>query len=278
MNKLDIENVFIDLDGTALKNDKTISPKTLEIIENLKNININVFVATGRPPFMIKHELEQLKVNSNVICINGGLIIDWDNQKVINAELYNFDSSKKLRKYFIDNKIPYLIYTATDMLYDCDDNNIWINSLTKRINDSLPEHRWSLKKISETFVIEDNKIMKFLIPTHNINGSVISNFRKWAKIEMPLFTLLESQENILDIIPINSSKGNGVRFIGDLMSLNLNKTIVFGDAENDISMFEAVKYSVAMENAINELKKVATHITKSNNEDGIYHFIKDNIL
>ena len=278
MNKLDIENIFIDLDGTTLTSEKTISPKTLEIIEHLKGKNINVFVATGRPPFMIKQELEQLRVNSNVICINGGLIIDWSDQKIISSEFYDIESARKLKKYFIEKQIPYLIYTDKDMYYDCDNNNIWIKFLTNKIENSLPEHRWSLKKINESSLIEDYKIAKFLVPTHHLNDQILSNFREWAKIEMPFFTLLESQKNILDIIPSNSSKGNGVRFISELMSLDLNKTVVFGDAENDISMFKAVKYSVAMGNAIDELKKIATHTTKSNNEDGIYHFVKDNIL
>lgn len=51
--------------------------------------------------------------------------------------------------------------------------------------------------------------------------------------------------------------------------------IVFGDNYNDVSMFEAVKYSVCMENADKDVKDKATFICSSNDMNGVSDFIQN---
>ncbi len=278
MNKLDIENIFIDLDGTTLKSDKTISSKTLSVLNELKKRNINIFVATGRPIYMIKQELEELDISEYVITINGSIITDTKNNKVLYSKKMDLSSLYKIEKYLLDNKIPYLVYTDKEMFYNCDENNQWVTFLKKRINSLNKKYRWELKKIDSNFKISEHTVVKLLIPTFEMNKNSIDSICLWFTQEMPLYILLASQENVLDIIPSKSSKGEGIRFLANLLTLNLDKTLAFGDANNDIPMFESVKYSVVMSNGVNELKKVATHITNSNDDEGIYNFIKDKIL
>ena len=54
----------------------------------------------------------------------------------------------------------------------------------------------------------------------------------------------------------------------------LSGQVVFGDGHNDISMMRQAPISIAMGNAIDEVKEVATYITKSNQEDGIEYACK----
>ena len=53
--------------------------------------------------------------------------------------------------------------------------------------------------------------------------------------------------------------------------------MVFGDRMNDLEMMSSAYYSYAMENAHDDLKKAARFITKSNDDSGVVHAIK-NIL
>lgn len=278
MQKLDIENVFIDLDGTTLKSDKTISKNTLNIIRELQNKNINVFVATGRPPYMIKYEIEELNVSEYIITVNGGLIFNNKNKEVLQSRAIDSVSANKIINHLVSNNIPYLIYSDKDMFYNSDEKNIWVNYLMKRISSLDEKYKWKFKKIDSSFNIDKHMVVKLLIPTHEIGDDVIKALNNWFKTEMKNFILLASQEDILDIIPSSSSKGEGIKFLSDLLSLDLNKTLAFGDADNDIPMFKAVKYSVAMNNAVIGLKKVATYVTDSNDEDGIYNFLKNKVL
>lgn len=278
MNKLDVENIFIDLDGTALTSNKIISRQTIDIIKDLRRNNINVFVATGRPPYMIKNELKELNVNENVICVNGGMIINTNENNLIHINKLDISSSRKIEKFLKTEKIPYLIYTDKLIYYNCDSNNEWIQFLKKVILSLSNDQKWDLIKMDKSFSLESHNIVKFIVPTYGLKHELLDSLNNLLKENKELFTLVESQENILDIIPPNSSKGEGIKYLAKLLSLNLNKTLAFGDANNDISMFQVVKYSVAMGNAVKELKKIATFVTLNNDNNGISKFIKDKVL
>ena len=278
MKKLDIENVFLDLDGTTLKSDKTISISTIETLKKLKLKNINVFIATGRPPYMIKKELTNLPVNKNVICVNGGMIIDSKSNQTLYQEKIDLPSLLKIENFLKNNQYPYLIYTNELMYYNSDDSNEWIISLKSTIANLNDEYKWKLIKVDNDFTLENHHVIKLLVPTINLKEELISNLMHFFETEIICFKILQSQKNILDIIPFNSSKGNGIRYITKLLSLNILKTLAFGDADNDIPMFEAVRYSVAMDNAVVDLKKIATYITDSNDDEGIANFIDQNVL
>jgi hypothetical protein len=132
--------------------------------------------------------------------------------------------------------------------------------------------------MNNEFKLEDHSVLKFLVPTINVEPSLVEDLISFFETEITDFKLLESQENILDIIPSHSSKGEGIKYVAKLLSLNLDKTLAFGDADNDIPMLEVVKHSVAMGNAVEELKSIATYVTDNNDEDGIANFIKNKVL
>lgn len=75
-------------------------------------------------------------------------------------------------------------------------------------------------------------------------------------------------------MPQNINKGNALADFAKANVLDLNQTLVFGDAENDLSMFAKAKYSVAMNQAKKEIKSKAKFITNSNNEDGVGKFLE----
>ena len=55
--------------------------------------------------------------------------------------------------------------------------------------------------------------------------------------------------------------------------MTADRLIAFGDSHNDIGMLTAAGIGVAMGNAEEEVKQAADHITLSNEEDGVYHFL-----
>lgn len=57
------------------------------------------------------------------------------------------------------------------------------------------------------------------------------------------------------------------------MNLNPEKVVAFGDNYNDVSMFKVVGISVAVDNALEDIKKLATYVTKSNQDHGVSWFV-----
>ena len=75
----------------------------------------------------------------------------------------------------------------------------------------------------------------------------------------------------LGVIVEPLDKFKGIRKMVELQNGSLDDVVVFGDAANDLSMMEQAAMSIAMGNAIDEVKKVATFVTKDNDDDGIYY-------
>ena len=73
----------------------------------------------------------------------------------------------------------------------------------------------------------------------------------------------------MDIVPFGVSKGHAVQKIMEQLQLTPEEVLCFGDSQNDVSMFEAVTHSIAMGNAIDELKEKALAVTDTNDRNGI---------
>jgi hydroxymethylpyrimidine pyrophosphatase-like HAD family hydrolase len=71
------------------------------------------------------------------------------------------------------------------------------------------------------------------------------------------------------------NKGIALEMISEYYNIEINEIACIGDSENDIYMFDKVKYSVAMENALPEVKNKALYITKSNDDDGVAYALKE---
>ena len=74
------------------------------------------------------------------------------------------------------------------------------------------------------------------------------------------------------------SKGNALRRLAKRLNLTPENTMVFGDSLNDISMLEFSHNSVAVANARAETKQAARFTCRSNQEDGVAHFVAEQVL
>lgn len=79
-------------------------------------------------------------------------------------------------------------------------------------------------------------------------------------------------ERAVDIIPANGGKGAAIQRVLELYRLKPEEAIAFGDGSNDIEMLQTVGTGIAMDNASEELKKVADEVCGHAAQDGIYYY------
>ena len=82
----------------------------------------------------------------------------------------------------------------------------------------------------------------------------------------------------LDCMPPGINKGRSIIEIADYYGIDHKDTYAFGDEINDIEMIKMAGVGVAMGNANTYIKEIADKIALSNDEDGIAHFVRENIL
>ena len=77
----------------------------------------------------------------------------------------------------------------------------------------------------------------------------------------------------LEIFNIEASKGNAVKALCEYYGFSKDEVITIGDNFNDLSMLVYSGISVAMGNSPDEIKKMCTFVTKTNEESGVAHAI-----
>ncbi len=260
-----------DLDGTLLNNDETTSEYTNKVINNLVEKGLIFSYATARSYYTSHKVAKGLEISIPVINYNGTMITDKDGRLI----LKNFftDEIKDVIKELINNDVYPLIYS-------------FINSAEK--------FSYNFEKSSEglrEFVLTRRDERSRDVTTENelLDGEIfhITCIDEKEKLE-PLYENLKEKYHCLfyldfytkrqwlEIMPKTVSKGNAVAELKEY--LGCDKVVVFGDAGNDMDMFKAADEAYAVENAVDELKNIATGIIESNNNDGVAKFLEINAI
>ncbi len=115
--------------------------------------------------------------------------------------------------------------------------------------------------------------------------SIFNNENVRHKIYNPLKNKFEEEFSThisakvwVDIMPNGADKGKALKSLQNRLNISENQTMAFGDFDNDIPMLKNSKYSFAMENASETVKKVASNIAKPNTQHGVLQTIKEYVL
>ncbi|WP_078546515.1 Cof-type HAD-IIB family hydrolase [Litchfieldia alkalitelluris] len=257
--------VSLDLDGTLLNSEHIISNEDRETVNLLKDTGYQVIINTGRQyKDIIKiHGVKEL--NCPIICLNGSMIYSATGEIIyettIDPTLYS-----ELIRLLKELEVGILVYTnkggfpATLPLLH--------NKSLEEINKMFAEQDYySILKI------EDIKIYKLIAWVDHSQLEKIQmvkeHLRKFASIACS-----SSFPNNVEITSSEAQKGKAIRRFESLTGVSFSEIYSFGDGGNDISQFEISTASFAMDNAPEEIKEKASHVTKSNNESGVSFAIK----
>ena len=124
MGKFEGVLICTDLDGTLLRDDKTISEENIEAIEYFKSEGGYFTFVTGRMPFFVSYASEKVKPNAPFGCINGGGLFDSIKGEYVWKKVMT-DSVTELIEY-IDKNLPEVgIQVNTfNKTYFCKENNV----------------------------------------------------------------------------------------------------------------------------------------------------------
>lgn len=266
-----------DMDGTLLNSKKAISEENEKALKKLQKEGTEIIIASGRIDHLLKSYIEQLGLTGPVICCNGGLIKDIKTGKVLYSKVLDRNLGKEMLQYCFENNLEFLIYTA-DYIYANEDNAKGIRYVN--LNKSLPDSlKIPVKFVDENIIESVEKdsmdILKILLICGDTDEVKVVNDKFSAYDNL---TIVKSAELLLDVMASNISKGNGLKILSEKLNVNLSEVISFGDNYNDVDMFKYTGTPIAMGNAVEDAKKAAKYVTKTNNESGVAYAINNFIL
>ena len=258
--------VAIDMDGTLLREDKTVSDRTKSAIKAAYAKGAKIVLASGRPLEGLLRYIEELGIYSNqdyVLSYNGSLVQNVETKEVI---CKNILSGKDLhRLYDLSKEIGVNLHAFSKQ--GCITPKISeYSELEGKIN-SIPVVELNYDDISED---EDIIKIMFVDPEEQLEEAI----KKIPQSFYEEYTIVRSAPFFLEFLNKKSGKGTGVKALADFLGIKQEEVICIGDAGNDLDMIEYAGLGVAMGNAFEEVKAAADYITDTNDEDGVAKVIE----
>ncbi|WP_409294764.1 Cof-type HAD-IIB family hydrolase [Peribacillus sp. SCS-26] len=259
--------IVLDLDGTLLKNDKTISPRSKSVLNGLMNQGHQVMIATGRPFRSSEMYYHEAGLNTPIVNFNGAFVhhpLDtaWGS--------YHSPLDIKVSKDIVEAlngfKFHNIIAEVRDDVYFHyhDEKMMDIFNMGKpRI--TTGDLRNFLEEPPTSMLIHTEEAYVHAIRDHlqEVHAEVIEH-RRWA-----------DPFHVIEIVKKGLNKAVGIQRVAEYLNIPRERIIAFGDEDNDLEMIEYAGCGVAMGNGIGGLKGIANEITLSNEEDGIAVFLEE---
>jgi Cof subfamily protein (haloacid dehalogenase superfamily) len=274
--------IALDMDGTLLNEEGTISLENKEAILHAQSLGHIVVIATGRSYMDAERQLRLADLECPVVSLNGAVVTLPDRSLAASTPLNKEDIIPALRWM---NEVPELYYEVytEDNVYVELDKRVRLEKLSALKEEEVPEEvGWLLKamidqqfqqaavtyveSMEEIWSKADNVIYKTL--AFSLNRELLKEASaRFAAI--PGLIITASHVNNIEINHKDANKGAGVGMLAAHYGIPAGQVAVMGDSYNDLPMFEMAGYRIAMENAAPLLKETADFITLSNTEHGV---------
>ena len=257
-----IKIIVSDLDGTLLSSKKEISANTQAELQRLKKEGYILGVATGRPLFSVLASVPNAKTLFDfAICNNGGDIHDFSDE----TTHHNLPLSGKTVLEIVETYRPLganpILYLNNQMVTERpDDYNHSIRNMLDIVfvGDIVPK-------------IEDEHAKVIFSATPEVVKKMQAYYAEHPSEDYKMF---KSQEELVEFTNPKINKELGLEYYCEKHGYRLEEVLSFGDNDNDFEMVRAAGVGVAVSNATEHVKSVADHLTLSNDEEGVYHFLK----
>lgn len=259
--------IALDLDGTLLTDEKNISQRTLNAIDNVKEAGHEVIIATGRPYRASKMYYDQMKLTTPIVNFNGAYVHHpLDNSWGVYHESLPLDIARDVIKSCKEYELRNMYAEVLDDIY-ADKHEEQTIPIFQYVFDDIV-HGDLLKNLVHPptcLLIDSDEEHVANIRYHltNVHAEVIDH-RRWA-----------APHHVIEVVKAGMNKSIGLQRVASFYNIPRKNIIAFGDEDNDLEMLEYAGHGVAMGNAIDPLKKLAKHTTLSNQEDGIAIFLEE---
>jgi Cof subfamily protein (haloacid dehalogenase superfamily) len=259
--------VFIDMDGTLLQSDHTVSAATRHTIRQLTEMGVLVVPVSARPLHGMLHITKKVFApHTPVVSLNGSYILHED--AVIFEEVVQPNEAAGIYQVLRERPVSLMCYSRMEW-YAVEET-----PLVKKEQKITP-----VKIIIEPFEATVSRWQqagtganKILIAGEaalilGIEQQLLSSYGQTLNI-------CKSQPRYLEVMHPAASKTNAIKFLLNQYSIAPDEIIAIGDNYNDKEMIAFAGRGVAMGNAPADIKAVADYVTDTNNHDGVAKALK----
>lgn len=264
--KFDGITIVSDMDGTLLKEDKTISQKNLDAIRYFQENGGSFTIASGRVYQSVACYYEELRPRLPIISHNGGVITDPITHKPLYCKLLEGPYREIANE--IHRQFPWLGiegFTPSQILFFTDNPYV-----RKHINDEklFPDNQIQWHSLDE----ETEEWCKILFACETDQADELE---KHLPPLYPAYHFVRSEAHYFELLPPGVNKGTALAELLKICQLNADKCYAVGDNMNDKELLSVAGIGVAVKNASEGLRQLADIVLDvTNEEDAISHLIE----
>ena len=252
-----ISAIILDLDGTVLCSDKSISAYTLDVLERCKAQNIKIIVATARSETAAKQHL--VKINPDAVISNGGALVRCNGKPIYTAPLPAKTADTIISAVIqLPNYLEMTVETAQGyyVSYQPEDSGDYSHAIY---------HDFSMPLSQDAY--------KITVKLSNNNGlqAVADNFPQCCLIPF-------SGECWYRFANKHATKMIAIKEMAEHYGFAVSQIAAFGDDYNDEEMLRQCGIGVAMANGVSLVRKSADYICDTNDNDGVAKWLESYVL
>jgi Cof subfamily protein (haloacid dehalogenase superfamily) len=245
------------MDGTLLRNDKTISARTVRAVQRFEEAGGRFTIATGRGVAAMERYIRQLQTRTPLLLLNGCLGYD----PVTGADIFRHELARPV----LEAVWPILLGHKLDLVVHGPRSGM-ILGMNETIAEHLVHDGITVVEVPGMTPANLSSVVKILTigdpPTLDHAEAALIN------AGIPLH-LVRSNAQYLEVLPAAGGKGRGLTTLLGHLNIPVAESLAVGDYLNDLEIVQTAGLGVAMANAHPRLKAVAGWETLSNMEDGV---------
>lgn len=236
--------VAIDLDGTLLSHDQTISEANLAAIDELHTSGLEIILASGRHHISMLPFARQLRQVKWMVSAQGAFASDLERETVLYDSHLPTDKAASIIDIGLNNQYSIIIYAKSGIF-------------------ALSENEWTdyytdLAGIKPTLTNKEAILNESIFKVSLVGSEEqIEDAKDLPEIQAWDLYKVRPLKNLFEFAGSGTSKGHGLKPLLAHLGIEASQLATFGDAANDIPMFEIAGYSVAMDTGWKEAKEAA---------------------
>ncbi len=266
---LPISIIAVDLDGTLLRSDHTISTYTCEVWQKLLDKGIHIIPTTGRPLAAVQ-KVVPTHLCEYIICTNGVHIYKRENQNFLLIWDKSLDWQSAEQVFDIKERdFPHIhmhCYVGSALYSRVKTREL--DEYTKRT--SIP-----ITMLSQWNEIAHSMISKIMCVSE---PEQLIQLQSALYDAVPTITATFSMLHYLEIFAREASKSHALLRVMEFLRLDVSVSLALGDSYNDVSMLEMCKYAYVMQNAPENLLPHLPRTDYTNDEEGVARLLETLLL
>lgn len=251
-----IKLVATDMDGTFLDSDKEFDPRFIDVFHELKKLGIQFVVASGQQYYRLYQRFIPMSEDMCFIAENGTYVA-MGSQKLF---------ANEIKRELVDQAVEIIENTPRLFMIMCGTKAAYIEKKYRDYEYEVKKY-YCMYEFVDSFDDVDDEIIKLAIydPEYRIKELLNDVLLQLPK-ELKTVT---SGNEWMDITNKEANKGLSMIFLQEYLGIHDDEAVAFGDQMNDYELLKSVKYSFAMDNAVDAIKEIAYGIVPSNIEQGV---------